>query len=273
MRRIKIMGLCLVAVFAFSAIGVSAAQAGEYGVCKKIPETAAKADQGKWEDKNCTKAAVLPYSETVGHDGEYEWFPGITAHTASAAGGYGSNVSLGYFNFTDKTGTAVLSTPALGGKVTCTASTSTGKITAPTEDRDTVTFTGCETEGKKCASAGQAAGTIKTNLLKTDVIDEPGPVVKIKFTAAGAPVPPDPNAEQAEFECEGLKIRTHGFTEGTDTKNVNVMNTISEQTFANEENLETEVNSAATGNTWVGPFKSEENTTGTTTGKKIEIKT
>jgi hypothetical protein len=272
MRRIKIMGLCLVAVFAVSAMGVSAAQAGEYGVCKVIPETAVHPDEGKWEDKNCTKAAVLPYSEAVGHDGDYEWYPGTGALTEPGLKGFGPNVASTYFSYKSTTGTAVLSTPALGGKVTCTKSTDVGAITGPTTDTDTVTFIGCETEGKKCQSAGQAAGKIKTNLLKTDLIDEPGPVVKVRFESSTGPT-----GYQAEFECVGgepLKIRTKGFTEGTDTGNVNKMEAKSTQVFAGEENLETEVNEpVGTGGNWVGPFKSEENTTGTTTGKKTEIKT
>lgn len=35
MRRIKIAGLCVVALFALSAMAASSAFAGEFGLCKK----------------------------------------------------------------------------------------------------------------------------------------------------------------------------------------------------------------------------------------------
>ena len=43
MKRLSIMGLCVAAVFAFSAMVASGAQAAEYGQCLKINPATGKA--------------------------------------------------------------------------------------------------------------------------------------------------------------------------------------------------------------------------------------
>lgn len=77
MRRIRIMGLCLVAVFAFSALVASATQAAEpeWGQCVKL----AKA-KGKYADPNCKersgKLKGKPPVLVPNEKGAYEWLPG-----------------------------------------------------------------------------------------------------------------------------------------------------------------------------------------------------
>lgn len=64
MKRIRIVGLCLVAVFALSAVAVSAASAETaptYKVCAKVKET------GKFNDKKCSVA-----SKGGKKEGDYE---------------------------------------------------------------------------------------------------------------------------------------------------------------------------------------------------------
>jgi hypothetical protein len=223
MKRIKIVGLCLIALVAMSAVVASGAQGATYFKCVKK------------KDGNYTAAGCPESSKSVGK-GKFE--------RESAVG----------VTYSSKTGTATLSTPDVGGKVVCSKSVDTGKITGPSEDEDTVTFEKCTTEGKKCESAGEPAGDIKTNTLKTVLISD----TETEFTAEGGP-----GAFQAEFECEGLKIRTKGSTIGHTTKPAaNTASKSSTVTFSGEENLLTEI-SIDGGLEYLGPFPSEEATTAT----------
>jgi len=66
MKRIRIVGLCLVAGLALSAMGASDAQAGELRRClNAIP-----AHKGNWTNKSCTQRNVT-------HSGKYEWVSGV----------------------------------------------------------------------------------------------------------------------------------------------------------------------------------------------------
>jgi hypothetical protein len=221
MKRIKVVGLCLVAVFAMTAFAAaSSASAAEYFTCvKAVPK-----NTGKYSDKEC--------SNEVGTGGKYE--------RASAVGD----------KITSKTKTAVLSTPAIGGKVTCKKSTDTGEIISSTQNHDVVTFSDCSSEGKPCQNAGGSSGVIKTNELLTTVVSS----TETEFTALSGR-----GGYQAEFECGGVPIRTKGFTIGKTTSPApGHASTKATLVFAGEENLETEVN---VGSGFIGPFPSEENTT------------
>jgi len=108
MKRIKIVGLCLTAVFAItalSAMAATSAYAGEYGVCKKTAKVG-KFYVAHYIDKNCTKHATEA-EEKAGKTNKYEW--------ESAAGE----------KSTTTTKTAVLSSAA--GKITCKKSKGTMK--------------------------------------------------------------------------------------------------------------------------------------------------
>lgn len=112
---------------------------------------------------------------------------------------------------TSTDGAATLETVG-GSKVTCKASSDTSEITGLKTDTVTVTFTGCEAFEETCQSAGQAAGTIKTNLLASKLAyingkTEVGVVLKPK-EAGGLFV---------EFECSGIKIKVKGSVIGVIT--------------------------------------------------------
>jgi hypothetical protein len=224
MKRIRIVGLCVVAVLAMAAVAASAAQAApEYFVCGKASK-AGKEYTGKYSAKGCSN------SSKVETGGKYE--------RVSAVG----------TTLSSKSKTAVLSTPDIGGKVTCKKSAGSGTVTSATTSAQVVTFEDCETLGKKCNSAGESAGKIKTNNLLVTVVGE----TELKFTSTSGA-----EGYQAEFECEGLLVRTKGYTvghvtspaPGTGSKKSTVK-------FAGEENLLTEVN---IGEGFIGPFPSEEN--------------
>ena len=72
MKRIHIVGLCLAAVFAFSAMVASSASAAEYGICTGTSLTTGKALKNQeWKDPNCTQKEMASDP-----DGKYAWVPG-----------------------------------------------------------------------------------------------------------------------------------------------------------------------------------------------------
>jgi hypothetical protein len=135
MKRIRIMGLCLVAAFAGGAVGAASAQA--------------------------------------------------EAHTDTG------NVAID-----SSSGIATLSTSS--ATVQCKTSTDEGEVTSATTDVEVITFEQCETLAKKCNSIGQAAGTIVTNLLATEV----GWINKAKGEV-GVDFKPQAGTFLMEFECPG----------------------------------------------------------------------
>jgi hypothetical protein len=143
MRRIKIAGLCLVAMFAMSAIvtGTASAVAPEFGQCIKK----AKAEGTGFSDSKCTK-------EGTGTKAKYEWQAGFKS---------GEN------EFTSSGGTATLLT-VKGESVTCSSESSTGTYKLGgnnKEEETTVTFKGCKSNGLTCTTAGKSPGELVTNPL------------------------------------------------------------------------------------------------------------
>jgi hypothetical protein len=184
MKRIKIMGLCLVAALALAAIG-----AGTASALPEIGRCVAKAGTGKYKDANCTKKAGSKVEEK-----QFEFLkgpePGKTGITS--AGGEG-----------------VLET-ASGTKIVCTSQTATGKLkrlsTGVTKEVEAVIakFEGCGIPaiGAICKSKGQPEGTIVTFSLK-------GPLGYISGEKTTSPVvgqlltPTKAKGLFAEFECLG----------------------------------------------------------------------
>lgn len=81
MRRLKILGLCLVAVFALGALAATVAQAEgpEWGRCLHVePEKGKEVKKGNYEDPNCQKVAMTTKKgvEVPSHKGAYEWYGG-----------------------------------------------------------------------------------------------------------------------------------------------------------------------------------------------------
>jgi hypothetical protein len=140
MRRIRIAGLCLVAVFAMSAIAsaTASATAPEFGKCLKK----AVAGGSGYSNSGCTKAVT-------GATAKYEW-------VAGAAG----------IKFTT-TGTAATLLTTKGETVTCTSENSTGAYLGGNnkEEETTVNFAGCKSNGLTCTTTGDASGELTTNPL------------------------------------------------------------------------------------------------------------
>jgi hypothetical protein len=221
MKRIGIVGLCLAAMFALSAMGASSAFAGEYGVCAKAAKVG-KTYTGKYEDKNCTK------EEASKTGGKYEWDP----YPGPAGTKWG---------YTSKSKTAILEGEA--GNITCKASTDVGEVTGVKSDVDQTTFTDCILSLTKESCQNTATkGSIETDKNVTTLIDngekgdsgkEPAPgEVWTQFTGeVGATgfngVPND----LAEWECSGIPFVSDGSLSGVTTEDVNVMSTKSKTVF------------------------------------------
>jgi hypothetical protein len=226
MKRMRIMGLCLVAAFAFSAIAASSSfGAAEIGRC------VAKAETGKWKDANCTVKPGKLISEK-----SFEFIKGP---------------EVGKVNFTSKGGEGVLETVS-GTRIVCTTQSATGKYKRTpsnglTKEVETVIakFEGCGIPaiGAICKSKGEPEGTITTFSLK-------GPLGYISGEKTKTPVvgqmltPTKAKGLFAEFECLGggilVKVKgKEGAVEGktggnciiAPVKEPNVMSTTATQVY------------------------------------------
>jgi hypothetical protein len=198
MRRIRIVGLCLVAVFATTAVAASSASAAlpELYECAKAVKVG-KVYTGKYNDKKCSE-------KNEAGTGKYELQPGV---------GKGKV-------FKGKGKVATLHTPAIGGEVTCKTNKSEGKNSSPTTQSGVVAiFKTCTSLGKKCTSAGAKVGEIKTNPLGGvfGYISKAPLKVGVDLTGEGG-------KDSADFTCEGLVIETKGSVIGEITGNVNSFN-------------------------------------------------
>ncbi|HEV2982379.1 MAG TPA: hypothetical protein VGX51_13195 [Solirubrobacteraceae bacterium] len=155
--------------------------------------------------------------------GKFEWKPGPAPTCIAKKKGQYSDASCtvkaakpsqGKFEkqagpkFTSTSGPLTLEVG--GHKVTCAAGTGTGEVATATTAPERITFTGCETSGKKCTSEGTdstpsgSAGAIETNDLTTRLL---GPVeghVWADLTSA------EHEPYLAEFGCEGVRLRIKG---------------------------------------------------------------
>jgi len=191
----KIMGLCLVAVFAVTAFAASSALAlPEIGRCTS-------STVGKYKNNACTEKAS---STEKGNTNKFEF------HKGAAAEGVGST------GFSSAGGEGVLETVS-GTKITCETQSASGKY-----DQDAglikevegviATFKGCSLPllGVKCNTVGAPEGEIKTNLLK-------GPLGYISGEKTKTPVvgqeltPEKAKGQFAAFECtSSVKVVVKG---------------------------------------------------------------
>ncbi|MGH9917839.1 MAG: hypothetical protein ACRD6W_03040, partial [Nitrososphaerales archaeon] len=238
--------------------------APEYGQC-----VAQK--HGSYTDADCQNVAEkkgLP-----DHKGAYEWVSGpartcvvkkkgeysnssCTAKAAKAhKGSYEIEPGPG---FTSTSGEVTLQTPGLERTVLCQASSAVGAVTGLSSSSERLTFTGCESAGKKCSSEGSdstpsgRAGVIVTNLLSGRLL---GPVEERVWSELTSSEH-EPYAD--EFGCEGPLFRTKGSLAGVQTGNVAVSSATSTTGFVlegDEQALSTEVSENA-GKTWTGPAAS-----------------
>jgi len=292
MKRMKIAGLCLVAVFAFSAMAVSSASAAEFGQCRELTKnTTPKVKHGQWTDANC-----VVHSEKKGNPaskGNHEWYPGPVENCIAMKKGHFADSACsvpdekngkgkGHFEkqacspscqtLTTSGGAAVLE-GASGIKIECATNSSEGaEILSATEGAGVAAYTGCKIASVgSCASSGAAATEIKTYELKSNPIIIAGEVW-LEYTRKAV----GPNQPYlAEFECGGVvKIRVSGNADGLDAGNVNTDGTKSTQTFSKalgNQSLTTEKNTGSGFGGAEGSFQNQ--TTEFVAAAHSEIKT
>lgn len=193
MRRIRIVGLCLVAVFAMGAVVATGASAAnpEYGRCLKTKEGGGT----KYTTAKCTIVAS-------GEKENFEWY--------KAFGSAKPLVKTGFTAALKPTTKATLETKA-GTKVTCTALSAAGKYTSNVNVVvNTTIFTGCESGGIKCNTAGSGTGEISVKELEGELgLDSKGETsVKDKIGNVLWPKggTPTSGAFFVFFNCGGLTV-------------------------------------------------------------------
>jgi hypothetical protein len=271
MKRIRIAGLCLVAVFALSAVvaaSASAATMPTYKVCKKLSKVEGKY-HGKYSVKTCATEATTKEQEE-GKKNKYElgeWNEGKEAAP----------------KFKDANGKSVLKlyVPGLGvvGTTECAKAKGTGTIIGPSEGSVTVTFEKCTSSGEVCTSdqVGEKTGDITTSLLTALLIL----VSKSPVVVASRVFPMPPATTSATFKCGKTTVETVGAADGEDVGNVGKIAKESTQIFATDTEGEALINDEEGGTpgedtlystvSGVGTLPSGEETTATLKGEEMEI--
>jgi hypothetical protein len=193
MKRFRIVGLCLAAIFALTAIvatGASAESPPEVGRCIK------KAG-GKWKDGGC-KTPSKPGEE------KFEWYP---AFVGGVPNENPKPIKLKY-KAAWKEGTLIQLETVGGEKIIAHGQTSTGEVTgAKTNIAQNIIFTGVEAFEQKCHSTNPAGGTgeVKVKDLNGLLGIEKKGETTAKDKAANLFVPKE-GTIFTEFECAGIPI-------------------------------------------------------------------
>jgi hypothetical protein len=264
MKRVKVVELCLVALFAMGmlpAASASAAQMPVYEVCKK----ASPKEGGAFNNKTCTEE-----SKGGKKEGDFElgkWNEGKEA-SPKLKGRNGESVSKVYV-------------PGLGvvGTVECKKAKSIGTIEGPSEASMTVTFEKCSSSGEVCTSeqAGEKSGDITTSLLTALLIS----VSKSPVIVATRMFPTSPATTLFTFKCGKTRAEVVGSVDGEDTGNVEKLSKDSTQTFATTPEGEEVINDEEGGTagedimyatiSGVGTLPSDEETTASLKSEEMEI--
>lgn len=179
MRRIGLLGVCVVAALALSAVAAAAAfaEAPEVGRCVKSTPKA-----GGYTSATCTK------TDTEDNDGTYEWKPGAEKGHFTGTGGIGTLETVG------KVG------------VQCKTETSEGHYAGPkTVGGVAVLFKECASAGFKCQSAEAGEGEIKTNTLAGELVWEHKLLKKIALRLF-----PESGELLAQFTCGPSRVEVRG---------------------------------------------------------------
>jgi hypothetical protein len=201
MKRIRIVGLCLVAVFAMSAIASATASAAapEYQICGKSPKNpVTKKFEGKFSNKECTATST---------EGKYE----LTSWTAAKK-----------TEFKTKSGASALDVyiPGTGivGETSCAKSKDVGHVTGAKTATDVVLFEKCTSSGKVCTGdqPGTKTGDIETYTLNEELVASAESKTGVAQEVTGG----GPGGLSAAFNCEGEEISTSGAVSGEVTGDI-----------------------------------------------------
>lgn len=186
MQRIKIAGVCLIAMFAFSAVAVSTAQAGHAYICKKKRK-------GSYKASNCVTLA------SPAGTGKFERY----------------EIKSEAFKTKDESLELQLTAAATLQPIDCKKGSGTGEWKGPAEASETVTFVGCTYTGNgEPCNAGTLAFTFTDSL-----IDRGGKGPAGKEPAEGEAwnmfKSPGDEPYWAKFSCGlGIEFRIKGTVSG-----------------------------------------------------------
>jgi hypothetical protein len=197
MKRVGVLAVCLIAVFAASTVATATDELPEIGRCLKVAGVATH----RYATGSCT-------TRSEGENtGRYEW-----------KAGPGPNPGF--------TGTAETSYLETVGKTTlqCHAGTARGQFTGRRTDVATITFTGCESgspTGIECRTPGAKAGEVVTSRLQGSI----GYISGAGTTKAvvGMRLAPAAGTQFASVECSGMTVTLSGSVIGTVTGAINRM--------------------------------------------------
>jgi len=200
MKRFRIVGLCLAAIFALTAIvatGASAETPPEVGRCLK------KAAPAKWKDGGC-KTPSKPGEE------KFEWYP---AFIGGVPNENPKPIKLKY-KAAFKAGTLIQLETVGGEKIIAHGQTSTGEVTGEKTNIGTnIDFTGVEAFEQECESTkpkGSGKGDVKVNDLNGRIDWEKQVGEQKKWKVANLFVPKPPATNFTEFECASVPIVVRG---------------------------------------------------------------
>ncbi len=242
MKRIRILGLCLLAACALAAVSMSAsASAASFGKCVAFKK-------GNYTESNC--ATVAEKHGAPSHKGHWEFEPAgscygtkhgnfTEAACATVAEKHGAPDHKGHFESIAKYpygstgGTAELVSAA--GTITCTASSGGGVIESGTFTVAQTIFTGCETKHKKCQNTANE-GEIETFALDGNLTEPTTGAAQLVISGTFE------GKYEAEFGCtEVAAVRVSG-TLGGEQSPKNVMSHTNTLLFHEgvEQNLKAE---------------------------------
>jgi hypothetical protein len=200
MRRIKILGACIVAVCAMSVLVASSAsafvrEAPEIGRCLKHTG-------GKWKDGGC-KTAAKPGEE------KYEWYPAY----GQAANGETKLAEKVKFTSAAKPETLIQLSTVSGEGIACKNQLAEGEATGPkTIKAFNIRFKECAETGQKCTSTNPVAGEVGEIKVK-ELVGLFG-IEKFGETHAKDKVAnlfkPAEGVIFTEFECGGIPVKVKG---------------------------------------------------------------
>jgi len=243
MRRFRIVGLCLIAAFALSAVAaVATAQAAEYGQCRLLTKnTTPKIKKGVYADASCLEK--FKKKTTVVPKGNYEWYPGAPANCIKMKKGEYTDEACGTKSVKAKKGTFERQAcfpncdvylgagvnPELKGPgpaIKCTEYSAQGEILSATKTLSRTTFKNCEVGSpfnQKCTTptafrgSPEVSGEIVTFPLESTTFNSGTEIWEMLENAAGPGKP-----VLASFVCgtEGansVKGHVAGVRTGPDT--------------------------------------------------------
>jgi hypothetical protein len=228
MKHLKIVGLCLTAMFVLSMVatgGASALPAQPYfEQCQKTAEP----NVGEYSNSACSETtSPLDWIDVVGGETECrETEPAgkgnfkNAACTEALAGGNFIKIAEPIETFSSEGGAGKLET-VTGKTVVCTGNTDRGRISGPKEVAKVfVTFVGCEetTKKVKCKTTGKAEGEVETLELK-------GHLGFLNATKVGLVLEPSAGTLFAELLCPStiFKIKVNGKVIGEVTSALNTL--------------------------------------------------